>query len=119
MKSIDLGNSPSEYGMPVSSAPMEHKPNYPMFHFTVSEEVEVPDSGTMTVTFRRKEKTEREDDRGERYTFCLEIKSIDKITESEEDAPPARNLNKDTENALRKLKAEKEAEVEDEGEEEE
>lgn len=109
MKSINLGNSPTSMAEQIQSAPKQNEVYYPTFHFTVKgEEVEIPDAGTMTVTFRRKEKTERECCGQEEYSFCLEIQSIDRVTEKEEPAAPARNLGKETENALRKLKAAKE-----------
>jgi hypothetical protein len=81
-------------------------------------EAEIPESGTMTITFSRKEKTERQTKEGEECSYVLDVKEITSISKSKEASPPARSFDTETKDALAKLRKAKqpEGEVEDEDE---
>jgi len=75
---IDLGKSygkPEMATMPAPTSPSEDK-HYPCLYLDWDEKYELPDSGTMTIRFRKKSETNREDDRGTHQSVELEIREI-------------------------------------------
>lgn len=76
---------------------------YPCFHITGSKELDLPDSGTMEIEFRKKSESERKNDDGsETYECCIEVR---KILEAEGEEGPEAPAKRDTsaEEALDKL----------------
>ena len=71
---IDLGQSPEET-MPMAAEPKDG-PYYPTFEYAGSTPLEIPDSGTMTISFSKKRSSQSEDEGGERHTCTIEVQKI-------------------------------------------
>jgi hypothetical protein len=81
---IDLGYK-MDMG-PSSTASMAEK-MYPNLHLEWPSDYDLPDSGEMTVTFRKTGENKSKNRDGKmRYTVDLEIKSINSVEEGEADA---------------------------------
>jgi hypothetical protein len=96
MKSIDLGRKMDTLAEPIS--PKKTEKVYPTLWIDEAEgELELPDSGTMTISFVMKEKTERETENGKTCSYRLEVRSIDDLKEDESSEPEEnteRNMDK-------------------------
>jgi hypothetical protein len=80
---MDLGykmDGPSKASMPDKM--------YPSLHLEWPTEYDLPDSGEMTVTFRKTHESKSKGQGGKpRYTVDLEIRSIDSVEEGDEATP--------------------------------
>ena len=87
MKPIDLGRKMGVPAEPISVKRDEKV--YPTLWIDEAEgsELELPDSGTMTISFVVKEKTERETEEGKTCSYRLEVRSIDGVEQDETDEP--------------------------------
>jgi hypothetical protein len=114
MKPINLGKSNSGPCGPVSTSESNAKPSYPSLYFTLpSGEAKIPECGTMTISFSRKEKTIRKTESVEECSYVLDMKEITSISEDKGVCAPARSFDSETKEALKKLRAKKpEGEVE-------
>ena len=81
---IDLGSKPPGEPMLAKSSPMKEK-YYPSLHLEWNDEYDLPDSGTMEVTFVKTGETKTTHNGKTRYTVTLEIKSIEEVSEKEGD----------------------------------
>jgi hypothetical protein len=77
------GDMPSVAG----SANLEKRePSYPTFHYEGKEELDLPDEGEMTITFRKTSSTSSVDKKGEhRYACTIEVQSICDVEDGDED----------------------------------
>jgi hypothetical protein len=51
--------------------------SYPSFHYSGDEELELPDSGTMTIRFKKSGSSESTDSKGkERYSCTIDVQEI-------------------------------------------
>jgi hypothetical protein len=120
MKPINLGKPSGCCGGPAEpvNMPVNKEMSYPSLYLNLGEsEVEIPESGTMTITFSRKEKTERQTKEGEECSYTLDVKEITSISGSKGENQPARSFDRETKDALAKLRNAKKPEGEYEGEE--
>jgi hypothetical protein len=88
---IDLSES-NDYPSPISMSEMSKEKHYPGLHISCDEDIDLPDEGEMTVTFKRRNATERTDKDGNcTYTYDLDICSIESVDgkELEDDAEEA------------------------------
>jgi hypothetical protein len=99
--------------------PEKAEQSHPELHYTGKEDLDLPQSGTMTVKFRVRSETRRAHKSGEQsYECCVEICSIEKVVP---DVEPYKR-DKSAEEALDELmekRGEDEGEEDDEGEEKE
>lgn len=68
---------------------MENTKHYPMLHLEWDSEYDLPDSGTMEVTFNKTNETKTTHNGKTRYSITLEIQSIEEVSDKkgkEEDA---------------------------------
>jgi hypothetical protein len=65
-----------DYPISAPSEPSMDKKHYPCLYLDWDEKYNLPESGTMTVTFRKKSETNREDDHGTHQSVELEIREI-------------------------------------------
>ena len=78
---IHLGKKSTSFGPPVSLSHMPEKPEEPTEHFPTlylewEKNYEMPDSGEMTVKFKKARETNTEDRRGTRQSLELEVLEI-------------------------------------------
>lgn len=86
MKPIDLGRKMGTIAEPIQVKREEKV--YPTLWIDENEgELELPDAGTMTISFVVTEKTERESDGKKTCSYRLEVRSIDGLEEDEGDEP--------------------------------
>jgi|SRR6185436_7575392 len=69
---IDLKQKPME----PSESPMEKDGYYPSFSFETSEDHELPESGTMTIEYKKTSSTEEESDGKTRYRCTIQPRAI-------------------------------------------
>jgi hypothetical protein len=87
MKPIDLGREGMGGCCPAQPIERNEK-HYPSLWLEGGEELDLPASGTMTISFKVMEKTERTDSDGdESYSCRLEVRSIEDISPDETDEP--------------------------------
>lgn len=88
---IDLGVDMSKHmeGPPGAIAgPMEGGKQYPHFHYCGPKELHLPDSGEMTVTFKKKSETSSiKDDGSHWYECCIEVREITEVESDEPKSP--------------------------------
>ncbi len=88
----------------------EPEPYYPSFRVEKEgESLDIPDEGTMTITFKKVEETESKRGNTERYVCCIEVREIVSVSGSEK---PSKSGAKETEEALDSLMREKAKEKE-------
>ncbi len=76
---IDLSES-NDYPSPISTADYSKEKHYPGLHISCDEDIDLPEEGEMTVTFKRRSATERTDKEGDcTYTYDLDICSIESV----------------------------------------
>jgi hypothetical protein len=86
---------------------------YPSLHIASTEELELPESGRMIVTFKRERLEEVTDERGTRYNCTLRIHSVDGVeADSKQSKRPDENFD-DAMEEYTKTKSKKEDEEED------
>lgn len=101
---IDLGEKIGS--APCCEAPTKDETYYPSINIECKEgepSYDIPESGTMLVTFKRTRVEETEDERGKRHSCTLKLKSIDEINGQK---PVAEGKKMDTEALLDKLRSE-------------
>lgn len=84
---IDLGKkmSDSPMEMPMTSKEDKNKKYYPSLYLTWDSDYELPDSGEMTVKFKKNSETTRKTPDGEKsQDVSLDILSIESVEEGEE-----------------------------------
>jgi len=113
-KSISLAQDYGKGEINMVSSPSP-KPSYPSFHYSGSEDLDLPTEGTMTVKYRvRSETCSTDSDGQEHYECSIEVQSIEKV-KGESDLYTKK---KDAGDYLDELMAEKQKEEEsEEGEE--
>lgn len=85
---IDLGKSRDE-SMPEVSKPEKGRKYYPSLYLTWDEDYELPDSGTMTITFEKKSESNTKRDGEKSQSVEIEVHSIESVEEGEpDDAEP-------------------------------
>ena len=86
---------------------------YPTLHLEWPKDYELPESGTLTVTYKkvREEKTKR--DGKTRFTVDLEVRSIEEVEEGENS--DEKSKEESGSDALDRIKSEKQAEYNEEG----
>jgi hypothetical protein len=72
---IDLGKGMNNGPVEIMPSPRKEK-YYPCLFLDWDEKYELPESGHMHVSFRKKSETNREDDRGTHQSVELEIREI-------------------------------------------
>lgn len=81
----------------------ENKKHYPTVHIETSDELDIPDEGTVTFKFRKKgAEWRKKDDGKERYSCTLELKELVKSRKknSEKEDGEDKLPSEETENAL-------------------
>jgi len=84
---IDLGTKPPSEQ--ISKSTTENKKYYPSIHLEWPDDYDLPESGTMEVTFVKTSETKTIYNGKTRYNVTLEIKSIEEVSEksgNEEDS---------------------------------
>jgi hypothetical protein len=92
---IDLGMKPPSEPMS-SPMKMESKKYYPSLHLEWPDDYNLPDSGTMEVTFVKTGETKTTQNGKTRYNVTLEIKSIEEVSEKEGDEEDTEETNKES-----------------------
>lgn len=95
------------------------EPYYPTVHLDSKDESyeDIPESGTMTVTFRKIRTEESKSDKGTRYSCTLELRKLEDFQSGEAAPPATKKAAVETSDALDMLaKAIKGARDEDEEE---
>ncbi len=80
---IDLGKT-MDMSMPepcCTHSPKEK--HYPSLYLDWEKDYDLPEEGTMTVTFKRRSMTKSTTEKGVRYSVELEIQSIDEVESDE------------------------------------
>ena len=109
MKNIDLA---MDYGGPMEPMPMKApEKHYPSFTYDGSTELDLPDSGVMTIRFKEIRREESSRNGVERYSCTVEVQQIISV---KPDAEPPAKTDKSASDALDELMAAKEAESADE-----
>ncbi len=76
---IDLSES-NDYPSPMSVSDIKQEKHYPGLHLSCDEDIDLPEEGEMTVTFKRRNMTERTDKDGNcTYSYDLDICSIESV----------------------------------------
>lgn len=90
----------------------EPEVHYPTFNYDGKEKLDVPDEGVMTIRYKKTHSSMSESERsGKRYSCCVEVREVISAEGGEVEAPSKRN--KDAEESLDKLMADKKAKAED------
>ncbi len=77
---IDLAQ---DYSDMIPSGKIEDK-HYPSFHVECDEDLELPEEGGMTITFKRRGQTARTDKDGNcTYSYDIEVCTIEEINDEE------------------------------------
>ena len=77
--SIELDQDYGPYEISPSNSKSKD-PRYPSFHYEGDEELDLPEEGEMTVTFRVKTKSERRDSEGNcTYSYDIEVCTIEDV----------------------------------------
>jgi len=79
---IDLGSKPPSEPAGVMMSPSKEK-YYPSLHLEWPDDYDLPDSGTMEVTFVKTAETKTTNNGKTRYNVTLEIKTIEEVSEKE------------------------------------
>lgn len=89
--------------MPVSAS--ESKKHYPAFHYDGTEDIGLPDEGTMEIKFVKTASSVSESDGKKRYSCTVEVREILEVEGEEKDAAPTKSYSRDSEDALDALMA--------------
>lgn len=76
--SISLAQSYGDESAIPSS--ISREPSYPSFHYSGTEDLDLPDEGTMTIKYRVRSETHATDKSGQKHYECsIEVQSIEKV----------------------------------------
>lgn len=120
-KEISLAREyPENHGGALVSSPTERGPDYPVFHYAGTKELDLPEEGEMTIKFRKKREASEPGKNGAKdfYECDIEVKSICDVDgkDSDDDVqPPARGSDKGVSDILDGLMAAHSALKEKEG----
>jgi len=89
------------------------RPNYPEVRFEGPEELNLPDTGKITLEYKLTREVSEDNSAGHWYICNLEIRKIVDVTATDKPAAPS-NRDTSTEDALDKLAKDKQAEEADE-----
>lgn len=109
---IDLGRSMKEMSEPM--CPSKDEPHYPSLYLEWDSDYDLPDSGTMTVKFKKvSESNSKDRDGKKRQNVSLDIMSIESVkggkpSEKKDDENPGDHLDK-LKDEVEKENAEKES----------
>ena len=92
---IDLGSKPMNEPAGVTTTLSKEK-YYPLLHLEWPDDYDLPDSGTMEVTFVKTGETKTTQNGKTRYNVTLEIKSIEEVSEKEGDEEDTEETNKES-----------------------
>jgi hypothetical protein len=82
----DLAQDPKEmYGL--ASSIDDKKPQYPTFHYTGTDSLDLPEDGEMTIKFHVVSETETSKDGKHRYECVVEVRAIEDVAEETDEAP--------------------------------
>jgi hypothetical protein len=106
MKEIDLGKT---FGSPMETqkCQCDESVHYPCLHIEGTESLELPKSGTATIKFRVVSETEESRGGKEHYRCEIEVHSLSNVKAVSNGDNP-KSYSKDTEDALDKLRGERE-----------
>lgn len=77
---LDLGKSGSDMAVPTSPSSEKDKTYYPSLHLEWDESYDLPDSGTMTVKFKKvHESTSKRNGEDAHQSVTLDIESIESV----------------------------------------
>lgn len=109
---IDLGSKPP--GDPMSyPMKMDRSKYYPTLHLDWDNEYDLPDSGTMEVTFNKTSESKSTHNGKTRYSVTLEIKSIEEVSKKSGDDEDAGESEPDESTGDRLDRMAKEADEEE------
>lgn len=106
MKEIDLGKT---FGSPAQmiSCPHDESVHYPCLHIEGTESLDLPKNGTATIKFKVVSETEESRGGKEHYRCEIEVHSLSNVKAVSNGDNP-KSYARDTEDALDKLRAERE-----------
>ena len=96
---IDLAVSQKDLygdlGGPLSSLPDKKGDDvYPSFHYSGPKELDLPDSGEMTICFKKSSETSKvRRDGSHWYECCIEVQSIKDVDDDEPESPTRRDTS--------------------------
>lgn len=104
---IDLALPSYGQGEPccVSSTDANRK-YYPNFHYEGEKDIELPESGTMVVKFKRTSREESDRNGKTRYSYSVDVVGIDSINGDDADLPDNPKSKDEASSALDKIVAE-------------
>lgn len=111
---IDLGSTSGDLRSPLATSIKEKY--YPTLHLDWSEDYELPESGTMEITFNKTAESKSKHGGKTRYSVTLEIKSIEEVSDKSGDEEDADEGESDESTGDRLDKMAKDAEDQQEGE---
>lgn len=100
---LDLGYKFDDHLHPTSELDRDET-MYPSFHFEGKEKLEIPHEGTMTIRYKKTSSSMSEGKSGKHYSCTVEVHKIVSAESSDPEAPS--KSNRETENALDKIKSE-------------
>lgn len=94
--------------MTASSCGCDHKEDehYPEFHYSGKEKLDIPHEGVMTIRYKKTSSTMNDNERsGKTYSCSVEVREVISVESDDPEAPT--KSNRETEDALDALVAEK------------